>query len=162
MNHEEDTYTVRFWIFLVIGGAVTLYGLHGLIGALNGITDRQFLQWFVGADVAHDLVVAPVACLIGVIIARLIPASARVQVRAGIFASAIVLAIAWAPLHGYGHANAKGNSSVEPLNYATAVLTVLVVIWALAGGWFAVTALRRRRQAPRPAQRPASHPEPGV
>ena len=33
------------------------------------------------------------------VIARLVPASARAPVRAGIFATAIVLAIAWAPLH---------------------------------------------------------------
>ena len=64
--------------------------------------------------------------------------------RAGIFATAIVIAIAWAPLHAYGHATAPGNSSVEPLNYATAVPTVLVAVWALAAGWFTVSVFQRR------------------
>ena len=133
-----------FWTCAAIGGAICLYGLHGLIGALDGITSRQFLQWFVGADLAHDLIIAPAACLVGAGIARIVPTSARAQVRAGIFATAIVIAIAWAPLHGYGHASAPGNSSVEPLDYATAVPTVIIAVWALAGGWLAVSAGRRR------------------
>ena len=160
MNGEGDTNPVVFWCSLAVGGAVTVYGLHGLLGALNGITGRQFLQWFVGADIAHDAIVAPAACTVGFLIARLVPPAARVHVRAAVFASAIVIAIAWAPLHGYGHANAAGNSSVEPLNYATAVPTVLVAVWAFAGGWFAVTALRRRRNPNRATEEPASHPGP--
>ena len=160
MNRENETNSVRFWCFFVVGGAVTLYGLHGLIKVLNGITSHEFLKWFVGADLAHDLIVAPVACLVGVIIARLVPASARAQVRAGIFATAVIVAIAWAPLHGYGRANARGNSSVEPLNYATAVLTVLVVVWALAAGWFAVEALRRPRRRSRTERGRVSQSDP--
>ena len=144
MKRAHDTNRYVSWPCAIIGGAICLYGLHGLIGALNGIISRQFLQWFVGADLAHDLIVAPAACAVGLIVARLVPASARAQVRAGLFATAIVIAIAWAPLHGYGHASAPGNTSVEPLNYATAVATVLVVVWALAGGWFVVSTLRRR------------------
>ena len=139
MKHEHDANPIVFWSSLVVGGAITLYGLHGLVPALHGITSRQFLQWFVGADLTNDLIVAPAACLTGVVIARLVAAPARAPFRAGVFATAIVLAIAWAPLHGYGHA------SVEPLNYATAVPTVLVAVWALAGGWFTVSVFQRRR-----------------
>ena len=144
MKHKGESNPGVFWSGLVVGGAITLYGLHGLIGALGGITSRQFLQWFVGADVAHDLIVAPTACVAAAIIARLVPAPARAPFRAGVFATAVVVAIAWAPLHGYGHASAPGNSSVEPLDYATAVPTVLVAVWALAGGWFTISMLRRR------------------
>lgn len=153
MKHEPDANPVVFWGCLVVGGAITLYGLYGLVPALHGITSRQFLQWFVGADLTNDLIVAPAACVTGAVIARLVPASARPQVRAGIFATAIVIAIAWAPLHAYGHATAPGNSSVEPLNYATAVPTVLVAVWALAAGWLTVSVLQRRsalrRHSPR-------------
>ena len=145
MKHEPDANRFVFWTAAVIGGAICLYGLHGLIGALNGVTSRQFLQWFVGADLAHDLIVAPAAGVAGLAITRFVPASARAQARAAIFATAIVIAIAWAPLHGYGHASAPGNSSVEPLNYATAVATVLVAVWASAAAWFAVSATRRWR-----------------
>jgi hypothetical protein len=108
MNDEHETTSVVFWCSLAVGGAVTIYGLHGLLNALG-----------------------------------------------------VVVAIAWAPLHSYGHANAAGNSSVEPLNYATAVPTVLVAVWALAAGWFAVTAFRRRSQI-RGAEQPAPRPDHGA
>ena len=147
---EPETNPVLFWVSVVVGGAVCLYGLHGLIGALHGIRSRQFLQWFVGADLAHDLIVAPLACLVGTIVARIVPASARAQVCAGLFATAVVLAIAWAPLHGYGHATAPGNSSVEPLNYATAVVTVIVTVWTLAGTWLVIALLRRSARQRKP------------
>ena len=50
MKQAHETNRILRWSCAVIGGAITLYGLHGLVGALNGITSRQFLQWFVGAD----------------------------------------------------------------------------------------------------------------
>jgi hypothetical protein len=143
MTHETEPNPVVFWCGVVVGGAICIYGLHGLIGALHGYRSRQFLQWFVGADLAHDLIVAPIACVVGTVVARTVPASARTQVGAGLFATAVVLAIGWAPLHGYGHATAPGNSSVEPLDYATAVPTVIVAVWAFAGAWFAIAFLRR-------------------
>ena len=145
MKHEAESNSGLFWCGVVVGGAICIYGLHGLIGALHGIRSRQFLQWFVGADLAHDLIVAPVACLVGALVARTVPAPARAQVGAGLFATAVVLAIVWAPLHGYGHATAPGNSSVEPLDYATAVPTVIVAVWALAAAWFTIGFLRHRR-----------------
>ena len=160
MKHEDETNSVRFWCFFLVGGAITLYGLRGLLRALGGITSHEFLKWFVGADLAHDLIVAPAACLVGVLIARLVPASGRAQVRAGVFATAVVIAIAWAPLHAYGRANARGNSSVEPLNYTTAVITVLAVVWILAAGWFAVEAVRRQRRRARIGPGPESRIEP--
>ena len=147
---EPDTNPVLFWSGLVVGGAICLYGLHGLVGALHGVRSRQFLQWFVGADLAHDLIVAPLACLVGAAVARLVPVNARAQVCAGMFATAVVLAIAWAPLHGYGHASAPGNSSVEPLNYATAVVTVIVTVWTLAGTWLVIALLRRSARQRKP------------
>ncbi len=127
------------------------YGLHGLIPALDGIASRQFLQWFIGADVAHDLIVAPVACLVGFVIARRAGPVARAPVRAALFATAIVVAVAWAPLRGYGRAVVPDNSSVAPLDYSTAVPTAVAAVWAIAAVWFLAAWLRRRRISRRPA-----------
>ena len=73
MTREPETRPFVFWSCAVVGGAICIYGLHGLIGALHGIRSRQFWQWFVGADLTHDLIVAPVACLVGAAIARWCP-----------------------------------------------------------------------------------------
>jgi hypothetical protein len=40
---------------------------------------------------------------------------------------------------------APDNHSVQPLNYATAVLTVVAVVWLLCGAWFLVDLRRSRR-----------------
>ena len=144
MTPEPHRYSPVFWPCAVVGGGVCLYGLHGLIRALHGVASRQFIQWFVGADLVHDAIIAPAACLVGAMVTRFAPASARAPLRAGLFATAIVLAVAWAPLRGYGRVTARGNSSVLPLNYVTAVATVLIIVWALAAAWFAVGLLRSR------------------
>jgi hypothetical protein len=136
---------ITFWTGLAVGGAICLYGLHGLIPALHGITSRQFLQWFVGADLAHDLVVAPLACVVGFAVARVTGPAARAPLRAAVFATAIVVAVAWAPLRGYGRARVPDNTSVAPLDYSTAVPTVLAVVWVLAAAWLVAAWLRRRR-----------------
>ena len=62
MNHEAETNPAVFWCGVVVGGAIYMYGLHGLMARCTDPVS-QFLQWFVGADLAHDLIVAPVACL---------------------------------------------------------------------------------------------------
>ncbi len=143
MTPSTEDHRVPFWTGVLIGGAVCVYGLHGLIPALHGITSRQFLQWFVGADVAHDLIVAPAACIAGLAIARFTSPIARAPVRAALFATAIIVAIAWAPLRGYGRALVPDNPSVAPLNYSTAVPTAVATAWLIAGGWLLATWLRR-------------------
>ena len=135
MKADAERTSVGFWIGLAVGGAVTLYGLHGLLTARGGLTPREFVGWFIGGDILHDAVVAPIVCLAGVAIVRWAPASLRAPLRSGLFISAIVLFVAWAPLHGYGHDSAPGNSSVQPLDYTTAVLTVLALVWAGVITW---------------------------
>jgi hypothetical protein len=142
---------VAFWTGLALGGTICLYGLHRLIPALHGVTSRQFLQWFVGADLAHDVVVAPIACLVGFVVARFTGPAARAPVRAALFATAIVVAVAWAPLRGYGRAHVPDNASVAPLDYSTAVPTVIAVVWTLAAAWFVAGWIRRRRLSRPPA-----------
>jgi hypothetical protein len=108
---------------------------------------QNFLAYFIGGDVLHDVLVAPVAALIGVLVVRRAPAVARSPLRAALFASVVVVAVAWPALRGFGRDQVPDNSSVQPLNYATAVATVLGVVWVLAGLWLAVNIVRARSQA---------------
>ena len=98
-----------------------------------------------GADLLHDLVIAPVVALVGVFLARLLRRPWRLPVQAGSAATAIVLAVGWAPLRGYGRATAVGNPTVQPLDYSTAVATVVGVVWVVVLGWLAAIAFRRIR-----------------
>ena len=98
-----------------------------------------------GADLLHDLVIAPTVGCVGVFLARLLPRPWRYPVQAGVMASAIVLAVGWAPLRGYGHATAIGNPTVQPLDYSTAIAAVVSVVWSLVLCWFAIIAVRHHR-----------------
>jgi hypothetical protein len=134
---------VVFWIGAVLGIGIMVFGIRGLFEDSRATQPLEFSKWFIGADILHDLVIAPVAALVGVFVARLLPRPWRLPVQAGLFASAIVLAVGWAPLRGYGRATAIGNATVQPLDYSTAVATVVGVVWIIIACWLGMIALGR-------------------
>jgi hypothetical protein len=133
------------FIGLLLGLPLMAVGLLGLWNHMDATPPSSYLSFFAGGDIAHDAVIAPIAALVGVLLIRRVPALVRGPLRAALFTSAIVVAIAWPGLRGYGRMRAPDNASVQPLNYATAVLTVLAVVWVIAGVWFTVGAIRSRR-----------------
>lgn len=139
-----------FWVAAVVGIGIMAFGLRGILTNQRATEPTEFAKWFVGADLVHDLVVAPVVAVVGFAVARLVARPWRLPVQAGVFATAVVVAIGWAPLHGYGHASAPGNTTVQPLDYATAVPTVVAVVWLAVGAWLAVIAIRRASARRRP------------
>ncbi len=134
-----------FWIAATIGIGIMAFGLRGLFDNSKATQPLEFAKWFIGADLLHDLVIAPVALLVGVVVARIIPRPWRLPVQAGLFATAIVLAVGWAPLRGYGRDVAIGNTTVLPLDYSTAVATVVGVVWLVILVWLGAIAARRDR-----------------
>ena len=161
MTGASEEHGPGFWVGLVTGGALMTFGVVGLVNNAKAVHPFDFAKWFVGADLAHDLLVAPLVCLVGAVLARAVRMPWRVPLQGGLVASAIVLAVAWAPLRGYGRAIVPDNPTVLPLDYSTAVLTVLAAIWAAVATWLALTAwARRRRAAARPAAPQHSFPRP--
>lgn len=82
----------------------------------------------IGLTLVHDLVLAPIVCLVGLAVGRLLPLSARGPVAAGLFVSATVTAVAWPAVRGYGRL--PDDPSVLPGNYAGGLAIVLVAVWA--------------------------------
>ena len=66
-------------------------------------------------------------------------------VRAGLFAFAVAILVGWAALRGYGRDQVPDNATVDPLNYGTALLTVVAIIWAGVALWCGVASYRFRR-----------------
>jgi hypothetical protein len=122
------------------------WGVYALAIHRLGSPTANVLRFFVGGDVIHDVIVAPIAALVGVLALRRVPTLARAQVRAALFTTAIVVAVAWPGIRAYGRTRAPDNASVQPLNYATAVLTIVAVVWALCAVWLVVGLLRSRRR----------------
>jgi hypothetical protein len=131
-------YTRTYWVALVIGAAVMAYGAVGLLGDTGLGASVDVGVWLVGADVAHDFVLAPLACLIGAAAARLLPRWCRAPVQAALLTSGVLLIVVFPALRGYGRDQVPDNPSVQPLDYTTATLTALAVVWAAAAAWLLI------------------------
>lgn len=141
---ERERPGAIFWVGLLIGGGVMAFGLRGALTELGSDSAIDVARWVIGADLLHDFVIAPIAVTLGWSVGRLIPVRFRAPVQAGLVASSITLAIGWPGLRGYGHHLVPDNPSVQPLNYATAVLTVLAIVWGFVALWLTILALRTR------------------
>lgn len=121
------------WIGLVLGGLLVLVGIRGALGALDVSEWRGLVTWLVGIDLAVDLVALPLAAVVGIVVVAPLPGWLRVPVRSGLFASVMVMIVAWAPLQST--ASVTDNPTIQPLDYGTAVLTLLGVIWLVVALW---------------------------
>jgi hypothetical protein len=142
---RAEGHGVAFWVGLVVGGAVMAVGVRGVLDQAAGTDPGALLVWVVGADLVHDLVLAPVAILVGWLVGRRVRGPWRAPVQAALVASGIVLLVGWPLLRGYGRDTRPDNPTVAPLDYSTAVLTVLAVVWVGALAWGGVRTWRARR-----------------
>jgi hypothetical protein len=123
-------YGPGFWIGLGCGWVLIGVGIALLVldGGAGRVRDVGF--WVVGLDVAHDLVLAPSALLVALVVSRAVgPGVVRGPVLAGLGATAVVLLIAWPLLGRYGER--PDNPTVLPLDYPVAVAAVVAVVWAI-------------------------------
>ncbi len=133
---------------LACGIPLMAVGILNFAANFNATDFRSFLRYYIGGDIVHDLIVAPIVAVIGIVVIRRAPAIARAPLRAALFGSAVVVAVAWPALRGYGRLRTPDNASVQPLNYATAVATVVGVVWVISALWLSVIWLRERRRLP--------------
>lgn len=121
-----------FWSAVVLGVAVMAIAVGGAYTDFSLSSFGSWGKWVIGADLVNDFLVLPVVALIGVGLAKVPLGRFRAPVQAGLFASAMVLVVAYP---GLTERSASDNPTIQPLNYATATLTVLAVVWAAALGW---------------------------
>jgi hypothetical protein len=150
LSATEVTRTARaervgLGIGLLVGIPLMLVGIVGILRHPESTPITNFLRFFLGADILHDFVVAPIAVVVSFLVLRRVPSIGRAPLRAALFGSAVVIAIAWPGIRRYGHHQAPDNRSVQPLNYATSTLTVVAVVVVIAAIWLAVALVRARR-----------------
>ena len=131
-------YGREFWIALPIGTAIMAFGGVGLIGDTGLRAGMEVGGWLVGADVAHDFVLAPLACLIGAAVTRALPRWCCAPVQAALLTSGALLIVVFPALRGFGRDQVPDNPSVQPFDYTTATATALAVGWAGAGAWLGI------------------------
>ncbi|HEX9995332.1 MAG TPA: hypothetical protein VGB14_20590 [Acidimicrobiales bacterium] len=144
MSAPDRTRPRGFWPSVAVGWALMGVGVAGLLGGIDHFAGPvSWLRagaWVVGVALAHDLVVAPLVCLAGVAVARVVPRAWRGPVAGGLVAAAAVTAVAFPGVRGWGRL--PNNPSVHPLDYGTGLATALAVV---AAGVVAAGLLARRR-----------------
>ena len=134
--------TTLFWLSAIAGWVVIGYGIRGLLQHQVD-TRPSDLGWFVvGGALVHDLLVAPLVLLIGVVVARAVPGRIRALVQAALIVSGALALFAYPLVRGYGRA--LHNPSSLPHNYADDLALVLGLVWAVTFA-FAIVRLRRPR-----------------
>ena len=157
---SAQVYGRTFWVAFAIGAGVMVYGALGLVSDAGFGASANVAGWLVGADVGNDFVLAPLACVVGAAVARVLPRWCRAPVQAALLTTGVLLIVVFPALRGYGHDTVPDNPSVQPLDYTTSTLTALAVVWAAAAVWLIVrlvTSGPGRRRPPTRAT-PGDHP----
>ncbi|MEP6624240.1 MAG: hypothetical protein ABJC79_07340 [Acidimicrobiia bacterium] len=149
MTGGDERGGAAFWIAFIIGAGIMAFGIRGAVLQLKG-SAPDVAKWVIGADLVHDLVLAPIAVAVGWTVNRVVPARWRTPVQVGLVATGITLLLGWPGWRGYGRHLVPDNPSVQPLDYTTAILTVLAVIWSAVAIWLVVRVVTDRR-VPQPA-----------
>jgi hypothetical protein len=145
-GHEPARHGLAFRTGLGIALAASVVGVRAFADAVPDAGRRlAFVGWIVGAVIAHDALLVPFALSIGALVHRFLPPASRPPVRFGLAASGTVLLLAWRPLTGSGAS--RRNDTIQPLDYSSATLGALLLVWALAGAAGAWRWWRARRDA---------------
>lgn len=140
MNGEVPKAGPLFWVSAAIGWAVIGWGVVGIFANSLDTRPANLARFVVGGALLHDLVVAPLAIVAGVLIVRAVPGPARAPIQAALAVTAIVTLFAYPLVRGYGLA--ANNPTSLPHNYALNLAILLGVVWAVA---LAAIAVRLKR-----------------
>jgi hypothetical protein len=144
MSDEPSTSRVAPIVGVIVGLPLLVVGVLGAVADGDRTKPFELARWVVGADLAHDLVLAPVVVGVSWLVGRIVPPVARGPVRWVAATTGVLGLIAWPFVRGYGR-----NETVPSLldrNYATGLAAYVAAIWFLALIWIAVR--RARHSAP--------------
>lgn len=142
MTGADDTTTSRGGLVagLALGVPVMAYAVRGVLVDAHLTHPAELARWIVGLAVLHDLVLVPLVLAVGAALRRRVPARAWAPVRAALLATAVLAAVGWPFVRGYGRNPTV--PSLLPRDYAAGLLAAIAVTWLFAALGIAV---RRRR-----------------
>jgi hypothetical protein len=131
-----------FWIGIAAGWALIGYGIVGLLHNATDTHPRNFLAFFVGSALAHDLVLVPLVLAIGWLGLRRMPPAARPALAVTLVVVGPIVLYAYPFIRGYGRD--PHNPSLLPNQYGWALVTTVALVAASATLWRLWTARRKR------------------
>ena len=122
------------WGVIAVGWVVIAVAL------VAGFTDDRlggpgsWITWLLGAAIVHDAILLPFVVLVGVVLARVVPAAWRPAVRAALVVGGIVALTVWPIARRWGARD--DNPSILPLPVARnlAILLGALAVAALVAG----------------------------
>jgi hypothetical protein len=124
-THDHGAF---FWACLVVGWAVIVFGLHGILS--NRDNPPALFRLLIGLNIVNDALVAPVLVVVAVAVRRVVPRWALVPVEVGLIATATLCLYAYPLVGGFGKSVRAGSSRL-PWNYAHNLLVVLAAVWVV-------------------------------
>lgn len=132
MNAPEASGRV-FWTTAALGGALTGYGIYGLINAAGpGVTATKPLLWAAwlgGLAFAHDLLLAPIVFATGRLV-RHVPTILRGSIQAALVAAGVLTIVAMPLLRA--SVRPSSNATLVPRNPVRDWMVLLAIVWGLA------------------------------
>jgi hypothetical protein len=132
--------------------AAAIAGVAMFLVAARYVADRSidvrpalWVRWWVTAAVVHDVVVAPLAIVVGWLVVRYAPRLVKAPLQAALIVSAIVVLSAWPALRGYGRI--ASNPTYLPRDYGTGLAVSLSLVWVGCAAWAVIRVLRGRHSA---------------
>jgi hypothetical protein len=123
---------------LLVGLALISVGVRSALGNQRDSHPSALVAHVVGFDLAHDLLLAPIALFVGWIIKKILPPYARGPIRGAIAISSMFVVFAYPLVRRWG--KRPGNPSTLPLPYGTNLAIIVGIVWITA----AVIVARRR------------------
>ena len=103
-----------FWLGLVAGYPLMAIGVWGIFRDSGVTAPFNFALWFVGGNLVHDLVLAPVVLGVGLLLRRRLPGRLLGPVQWGAALSGMVLLFAAIPLLGLGRSPLEPTVQPQP------------------------------------------------
>lgn len=134
---------VGLWIGLSLGLPIMGWGVRGILQESARTHPAELARWIVGSALVHDLAVLPVVAAVGLLARRVASERAWPVIRWGMVTTAVIAAVAWPFVRGYGRRSS--NPSLLPRDYATGTAVAIAVTWAIVGVLVVVGRWRSRR-----------------
>ena len=122
-------------------------GVRGILAHSHDTHPRSWITWVVAAALAHDLILAPVIGVVGVLVGRLVPRRARAAVQIGLLVSGCVLVVGLTAVLTPGGRHYSDNSSLLPLAYGRNLVIVLAIVWTAIAVAIVIASRRRADRA---------------
>jgi hypothetical protein len=134
---------IAFWVAFVVGWTIIGYGAVGLVRTADDTHPLNFLVYFAGSAVAHDLVVSPAVLAVGWFGVRRLRRRARAAAAAALVISGTVALYALPFVLDLGRD--PDNPSRLPNNYGLVLGVIIAVVSAGAFIWGVAAARSTRR-----------------